>query len=80
MTLPACGWGADRFAPDGLEGWSGWAGAGGSLFQWDAARQTSFAYVPTLLYSRLSKPRGLRSLKALHTALDRFEKEAQDGK
>eukprot|EP00729_Bicosta_minor_P016186 gene16186-35108_t len=32
------------FAPDWLEGWAGWTGAGGSLFQWNAERQVSFAY------------------------------------
>ena len=35
ITYTACGWGADRFEPDGLPGWVGWAGAGGSVAQFD---------------------------------------------
>ena len=69
VSYSACGWGLDRFADAGAPGWMGWAGLGGSMFQMDVRRQTSFAYVPTLLYSRMSKPRALRSLRALHEAL-----------
>ena len=74
VSYSACGWGLDRFAQDGAPGWMGWAGLGGSMFQMDVRRQTSFAYVPTLLYSRMSKPRAMRSLRALHAALETFDK------
>ena len=69
ISYTACGWGADRFEPDGLPGWVGWAGAGGSVVQFDAARQASFAYVPTRLAARMSKPRAVRCLRALHAVL-----------
>ena len=73
VSYSACGWGLDRFAQDGAPGWMGWAGLGGSMLQMDVRRQASFAYVPTLLYSRMSKPRAMRSLKALHAALATIE-------
>ena len=69
ITYTACGWGADRFEPDGLPGWVGWAGAGGSVVQFDAKRRASFAYVTTRMAARMSKPRALRSLRALHAAV-----------
>ena len=60
MTYTAAGWGGDRFGP----GVYGWAGAGGSLFVWVPHLRLSFAYVPNLAASRLSKPRGERLLQA----------------
>ena len=62
VSYTAAGWASDRFAPFGFPGWSGWAGAGGSVFVWHAESNTSFAYTPSLLLPRLKKNRGLSLL------------------
>jgi CubicO group peptidase (beta-lactamase class C family) len=65
IAYTANGWGVDRFGPAGLDGWMGWAGASGSVFQWHEKYGLSFAYTTVLPYGRVGKPRGERLMKAL---------------
>ena len=41
----------DKALNDGREGFYGWMGLGGSIFQWHPQRQIGFAFVPTALHS-----------------------------
>ena len=71
----ACGWAKDRLAHDlgGAGGWFGWAGAGGSVLQFNPDRQIAFAYVPTYLAPQMRKPRGVKLMRAVEDAVDRIE-------
>ena len=40
----------DRALNDGREGFYGWMGLGGSIFQWHPEHEIGFGYVPTSLY------------------------------
>ena len=52
-SFTACGPGstrAERAFNTGREGYYGWMGFGGSIFQWHPQQQVSFAFVPTSLH------------------------------
>eukprot|EP01065_Artemidia_motanka_P033526 TRINITY_DN40514_c0_g1_i1.p1 TRINITY_DN40514_c0_g1~~TRINITY_DN40514_c0_g1_i1.p1 ORF type:complete len:538 (+),score=162.11 TRINITY_DN40514_c0_g1_i1:62-1675(+) len=73
VSYCACGWGRDRFLRHGYGGFIGWAGASGSVVQWNPSQQLAFAYVPTLAYPRVARPRALRLLRAITDSLEAVE-------
>ena len=70
ITFSAAGYGLDRFSIFSLPGWAGWAGAGGSVLQFNAEKNLSFAYNTILPYARISKPRGVRLMKAVMEVIE----------
>ena len=79
------GW-VDRFMPstpestrferdfnDGREGFYGWMGLGGSIFQWHPERDIGFAFVPTMLHALdLFNERGKRYQAEVLRCVDRM--------
>ena len=51
FTAPAAGWTQlDDDLNSGREGFYGWMGLGGSIFQWDPEHEIGFSFVPTALH------------------------------
>eukprot|EP00756_Hemistasia_phaeocysticola_P055149 Hpha_TRINITY_DN31068_c0_g1::TRINITY_DN31068_c0_g1_i1::g.64010::m.64010 len=69
IAYSACGWGLNRFSFHNYTGMIGWAGASGSVIQWDPELELGMAFVPTLAYPRIARPRFLHLLKAVHRSL-----------
>jgi len=74
VAYTACGWAYDRLKFAGLEGWIGWAGASGSILQWNDMLGLSFAYTTVLPYARIGKPRGERLMKAAVRSVEGWTK------
>merc|ERR1712190_278709 len=65
IAYTCAGWGVDRFLP----GFIGWAGAGDAVMQWSEELEVGFGYLPSMMYSRTQKPRGLRLMRATEQAI-----------
>ena len=56
----------------GRDGFVGWMGLGGSVFQWHPDRQVSFAYVPTLVdWTDLNNGKALKLQRAVMQCVSR---------
>ena len=80
LTFTPNGWGGNRLDVHNIDGFIGWAGAAGAMFQWNDERQIAFAYNTVQPYLRVDKPRAVRLLKVIMKCIEEKERgSTQEG-
>jgi hypothetical protein len=65
VSYTSAGWAYGRILPK----WVGWAGAGGSVMQWNREMQLALAYVPLAFDAKMQKMRARHLMQAAERAV-----------